>query len=79
MNTDTATANKSWTRSEIEVALREILVDALAVDEAKVVSEASLVNDLGAESIDFLDIGFRNFSPPRQYRSRPLVGGTWRI
>jgi len=59
MNTDTATANKSWTRSEIEVALREILVDALAVDEAKVVSEASLVNDLGAESIDFLDIGFR--------------------
>lgn len=50
---------KRWTREDVEKTLREILVDALGVDEEKVVPEASLVHDLGAESIDFLDIGFR--------------------
>lgn len=50
---------KSWTREEVEKALREILVDALGVSEEKILPEASLVHDLGAESIDFLDIGFR--------------------
>lgn len=50
---------KSWTRDEVERGLKEILVDALGVDEERVVPEASLVHDLGAESIDFLDIGFR--------------------
>lgn len=50
---------KSWTREEVEKTLREILVDALGVGEEKILPEASLVHDLGAESIDFLDIGFR--------------------
>lgn len=50
---------KRWTREEVEKTLKEILVDALGVDEEKVGPEASLVHDLGAESIDFLDIGFR--------------------
>lgn len=50
---------KRWTREEVEKTLKGILVDALGVDEEKVVPEASLVHDLGAESIDFLDIGFR--------------------
>ncbi|MEK7378075.1 MAG: phosphopantetheine-binding protein, partial [Candidatus Binatota bacterium] len=49
--------HKVWTRGEVEKTLREILVDALGVDEDKVVPDASLVHDLGAESIDFLDIG----------------------
>ena len=35
------------------------IADALACDEGKVKLEASLINDLGAESIDFLDIIFR--------------------
>ncbi len=35
------------------------IADALACDEDKVKLEASLINDLGAESIDFLDIIFR--------------------
>jgi acyl carrier protein len=35
------------------------LVDALGVDEDEVTPEATLVGDLGAESIDFLDIVFR--------------------
>ena len=50
---------KEWTREEIWEAVRGILVDSLGVDEQEVVPEASLVQDLGAESIDFLDIGFR--------------------
>ena len=35
------------------------LVDALCVDEDEVLTEATLMEDLGAESIDFLDIVFR--------------------
>jgi acyl carrier protein len=37
----------------------KVLIECLNVDEADVTSEASLQNDLGAESIDFLDIVFR--------------------
>jgi acyl carrier protein len=37
----------------------EIMADALGCDLEKVKLEASLINDLGAESIDFLDIVFR--------------------
>jgi len=36
-----------------------VLVDALSVDEHEVTPVASLQGDLGAESIDFLDIVFR--------------------
>ena len=39
--------------------VRTALVDALGVDEDEVTPEATLVGDLGAESIDFLDIVFR--------------------
>jgi acyl carrier protein len=35
------------------------LVDALGVDDEEVTPQARLVGDLGAESIDFLDIVFR--------------------
>src|SRR6201987_5870299 len=35
------------------------LVEALSVDEAGITPSASLQGDLGAESIDFLDIVFR--------------------
>ena len=35
------------------------IADALACDAGKVKLESSLINDLGAESIDFLDIVFR--------------------
>ncbi|MBI2989154.1 MAG: acyl carrier protein [Deltaproteobacteria bacterium] len=59
MSQGVVSIQKGWTREEVEKALKEILVDALGVEEEKVVPEASLVHDLGAESIDFLDIGFR--------------------
>ncbi|MDA1159238.1 MAG: acyl carrier protein [Planctomycetota bacterium] len=46
-------------RDEIFAKVQEALVDALGVDDDEVTEEATLVDDLGAESIDFLDIVFR--------------------
>ena len=50
--------NREWSRAEVEAALRKILVESLDVPEAAVTPAASLVRELGAESIDFLDLGF---------------------
>ena len=47
------------TRDEILSKVRTILVDALAVDDDEVTPTAILTKDLGAESIDFLDIVFK--------------------
>jgi acyl carrier protein len=46
-------------RKEILTKVQAALVDALGVDDDEVTPDASLVQDLGAESIDFLDIVFR--------------------
>ena len=47
------------TREEIYEKVTSTLVDALGVEEDEVTPEATLTGDLGAESIDFLDIVFR--------------------
>jgi acyl carrier protein len=47
------------TREEVFEQVRGVLVDALGVDEEEVKGPATLMGDLGAESIDFLDIVFR--------------------
>lgn len=44
---------------EIFDKVQSTLVDALGVDEDDVTRESTLQGDLGAESIDFLDIVFR--------------------
>jgi acyl carrier protein len=46
-------------KEEIFDKIKTCLVEALGVDEEEVTPEATLVGDLGAESIDFLDIVFR--------------------
>ena len=46
-------------KSEIIKNVQTIISQALKVDEKKVTLDASLIKDLGAESIDFLDIVFR--------------------
>ncbi len=46
-------------QDEIFQKVTNTLVDALGVDEEEVTSAATLTGDLGAESIDFLDIVFR--------------------
>ena len=47
------------TSEEIFDRVRETLVEALGVDEDEIEGGATLTGDLGAESIDFLDIVFR--------------------
>ncbi len=47
------------TKDEIFEKIQVALIDALGVDDDEVTPEATLVGDLGAESIDFLDIVFR--------------------
>jgi acyl carrier protein len=49
----------SATKEEVFSKVQSALVDAWGVDEEEVTAEARLVGDLGAESIDFLDIVFR--------------------
>lgn len=49
----------SMTQDEIFEKVQASLEDALGVDEDEVTREATLVGDLGAESIDFLDIVFK--------------------
>ncbi len=46
-------------KEEIFDKIKNALVEALGVDEDEVTPEATLVGDLGAESMDFLDIVFR--------------------
>jgi acyl carrier protein len=47
------------TNEEIYEKVQATLIDALGVDEEDVRHDATLQGDLGAESIDFLDIVFR--------------------
>ena len=46
------------TKESIFAGVAEVLVESLAVDEEEVTLEATLVDDLGAESIDLLEIVF---------------------
>lgn len=49
----------SMTEAEIFEKVQTVLEDALGVDADEVTPEAKLEADLGAESIDYLDIVFR--------------------
>ena len=49
----------SFDRTQIEAGVREVLEEALGVDAESVKPTSTLTGDLGAESIDFLDIQFR--------------------
>lgn len=49
----------AMSRDEIFQKVQEVLVDALGADDDEVTADATLMGDLGAESIDFLDIVFR--------------------
>jgi len=47
------------TEMDVFAKVKETLVEALSVDDEEIKSDATLMGDLGAESIDFLDIVFR--------------------
>ena len=46
-------------KEEVFEKVQAALVDALAVEDDEVTRDATMVGDLGAESIDFLDIVFK--------------------
>lgn len=41
---------------EVEAKVKEIIMDKLGVDEAQVTPEASFTNDLGADSLDIVEL-----------------------
>ena len=47
------------TKDEVFDKVKDSLMEALGLDDDEVTPEATMVGDLGAESIDFLDIVFR--------------------
>jgi acyl carrier protein len=42
--------------SEIENKVKQAIVDKLGVEESKVTTEASFINDLGADSLDTVEL-----------------------
>jgi len=42
--------------SEIAVKVQQIIIDKLGVDESEVTNEASFTNDLGADSLDTVEL-----------------------
>ena len=42
--------------SDIEAKVKAIIVDKLSVDESEVKNEASFANDLGADSLDTVEL-----------------------
>ena len=42
--------------SEIQDQVKKIVVDHLGIDETKVVSEAKFIDDLGADSLDTVEL-----------------------
>ena len=44
------------TRQEIEEKVQEFLIEDLEIDEEKIAPEAQLKEDLGIDSLDFVDI-----------------------
>lgn len=47
------------TEERVIQELRKHIAETLRIDESAVISEKSLIKDLGAESLDFLDINYR--------------------
>ena len=46
------------TRSQVLADLRAMIADSLAIDEAEVTLQSRLIDDLGADSLDFVDLVF---------------------
>ena len=42
--------------SEVETQVKQIVVDHLGIDEAKVTAESKFIDDLGADSLDTVEL-----------------------
>ena len=51
--------DKQWTHEEVFDAVTDAFVEALGVEPEEVELKSRVIDDLGAESLDFLDIAFR--------------------
>jgi len=51
-----APVTKHFTMSDIATRVKKIIVDKLGVDEGEVTNEASFTNDLGADSLDTVEL-----------------------
>lgn len=59
MSTATPPPVTQWTSVTILETVTEVLEDALGLDEDEITLDARIPTDLGAESVDFLDIIYR--------------------
>ncbi len=50
------TLNKLFIMSSIAEKVKQIIIDKLGVDESEVTNEASFTNDLGADSLDTVEL-----------------------
>ncbi len=48
--------NKQMTREEIEKKVRAFLIEELEIEEEKIADDAKLKEDMGVDSLDFVDI-----------------------
>lgn len=48
-----------WTQEDIDYHVRDAVAEALALEVEDVSTQSNLFHDLGAESLDFLDIVFK--------------------
>ncbi|MBI2451922.1 acyl carrier protein [Candidatus Pacearchaeota archaeon] len=53
------TSNKKVKMKTLEERVTDVLSDALGVDEEEITPDGSIIYDLGAESVDYLDILMR--------------------
>ncbi len=44
------------TNADIEAKVKQAVIDKLGVEESKVTSDASFINDLGADSLDTVEL-----------------------
>jgi acyl carrier protein len=54
-----ATTNRRFTYSRVGRGVVKVLTEALGLEEDEITPGSKIKEDLGAESIDFLDIKFR--------------------
>lgn len=52
-------SKKKWTPAKIDQRLREMISEELGVDESAVTPDAHVVHDLGADSLDFVELIMR--------------------
>ena len=52
-------AAKKWTAAQIDAKVRSIISDELGKDEDAITADAHFVDDLGADSLDFVELIMR--------------------